>query len=196
MRFNTVFALSGILILAGTGIGAQTISRWLRVPYGSNPPAILRHHLGAPQSPGSNFQFIYEKTPVRPLERLINRAIPEAAPAPVVSEELPGVGQSALKLEELNREAEEILANPPASTSFAHLFLQQQKKPENASQSEIIASIGSELPTENTATGSFLPPASGTATASGTTVITATGSAGLPALPTGVSVASGAAAGK
>jgi len=189
MRFKSAFTLSGILILTGTAIGAQTISRWLRIPSGRTPPTVLRHHLGAPQSPGFNFQFSYEKTPVKPLERLINRAIPEAAPAPVYSEELPGAGHNAMKLEELDREAQEVLANPPASTSFTHLFLQEQKKTGNASLTEVIASTGPDLPAENIAGSSSLSLASGTMPASGTTntgatgttVTTATGAAVLPA---------------
>ena len=176
MQFKSVFALSGILVFTGAAIGAQTVSRWLRLPYGSKPPVILRHQLGAPQSPGFSFQFSYEKIPVRPLERLINRAIPEAAPAPFDSEELPGAGQNALKLEELDREAEEILANPPASISFTHLFLQQQKKPQSASQTGNIANSP-----ELTATGSFSPPASGTMPATGTINIKATGTAVITA---------------
>lgn len=204
MRFNTVFVVSGVLVLASTAIDAQTVSRWLRLPSGSNPPVILRHQLGAPQSPGYSFQFSYEKTPVKPLERIINRGIPEAAPAPVDSEELTGAGQNAIKLEELDREAEEVLANPPASTSFTHLFLQQQKKPQSASPTATIASNSSELPAESTATGSFLPTASGTMPATGTvnikatgtTVITATGAAVLPAAPTAAVTASGTAAEK
>ena len=178
MRFKTAFVLSGILTLAGAAIGAQTISRWLRLPSGSNPPAILRHPLGAPQSPGFNFQFSYEKTPVRPLERLINRAIPEAAPARKKDEELSDAGRNALRIKELDREAEEVLVNPPDSASFTHLFLQQQKQPLNASETDSIASTSQSLPAEKTATGSFLPPASGTVNASGAaamTVLPATG---------------------
>lgn len=187
MQFKTVYALSGILLLIGAVTYAQTVSRWLRIPSGSTPPTILRHHLAAPQSPGFNFQFSYEKTPVRPLERLINRTIPEASTAAVDSEEPTNAGQNAMKLEELNREAEEALANPPASASFTHLFLQQQKKPQNASLTENIASMGYDLPAEDTATGSLLPTASGTMPASetanieatGTTAITASGAAAI-----------------
>lgn len=111
------------------------------------------------------------------MERLINRSIPEATPAQVDSEEVPGIVRSALRLEELDREAEEALANPPASTSFTHLFLQQQKQPENASHTEVIASISQNLPEENMASSSFLPTASGTIPASGSANIKATGTA-------------------
>ncbi len=186
MRFKTVSALSGILLLIGAVTYAQTVSRWLRIPSGSTPPTILRHHLGAPQSPGLNFQFSYEKTPVRPLERLINRSIPEAAPAFVESEEPTNAGQNAMKLEELNREAEEALTNPPDSASFTHLFLQQQKKSQNASLTENIASQGYDLPAEDTATDSFLPAASGT--------VAASEAANIKATDTAVITASGATA--
>ncbi len=99
------------IILLTASAGAQTTSRWIRLPrHGAGE--INKSPLSNSADPGVALRFTYEAEPVKPIMRSILRSFPEANTAEEKTTEVFDLGRSTIAMEELLREAEEILENP------------------------------------------------------------------------------------
>lgn len=101
-----------LVILAFTAsLGAQTTSRWIRLPrHGAGE--INKSPLSNSANSGTLLRFNYEPEPVKPIMRSILRSFPEANTAEEKTAEVFDLGRSTIAIEELLREAEETLQNP------------------------------------------------------------------------------------
>lgn len=94
----------------------QNIARWLVFPREQQPDFIM-HPLSRSDRANIKLRFLYETEPVKPLIKQINKSFPEIHVSELAATQSYDIGKSTIILEELLKEADEILNQPGLNAS-------------------------------------------------------------------------------
>jgi len=117
MQQNKIIAMAVITsCLFCCSADSQSISRWLVFPR-ENQPDFIMHPLSRSDRANIKLKFLYETEPVKPLLKQIKKSFPEIIPTEPAATQSYDIGQATIILEELLKEANEILNQPDQNAS-------------------------------------------------------------------------------